>query len=198
MNKTTDIYFVRHGETEWNLEERLQGNKNSSLTKKGREQAEKAGDKLRNLQIEKVYSSPLERAVETAKIIIRNRNIPLIKRDSLKEINLGPWEGKTKRETELSHPHQFYNFWNNPENYYLEGGETFYELQKRVSDEILEILVNNIGRTILIVSHWIAIKTAVIYFKDLPLNEIRNGINLSNGGIIRLSKNNKLYSVSQF
>ena len=185
--KTTDIFLVRHGETEWNLEKRLQGNKDSPLTDKGIRQAKKAKKILENTKIDTAYSSPLKRAVNTAHIILDGKNIELKIRDGLKEICLGPWEGKTKKETEISHPEEYINFWYYPDRYHLKGGETYRDLQKRVVEEIQNIFDENRGKTILIVSHWIAIKTAIAFFLGKPLKKLNDTANLSNGSILQLS-----------
>ncbi len=185
--KTTSIFLARHGETEWNLEERLQGNKNSPLTENGIDQAKKAGEILANSEIGIVYSSPLKRAVNTARLILDGKNTELIIRDGLREIHLGPWEGKTKKETEISHPEEYINFWYYPDRYHLKGGETYRDLQKRVVEEIQNIFDENRGKTILVVSHWIAIKTAIAFFLGKPLKKLNDTANLSNGSILQLS-----------
>lgn len=197
ITKTTNVFLVRHGETEWNLEERLQGNRNSSLTRNGINQAKKAGKILKNTKFDTVYSSPLTRAVNTAQLILGKKNTKLIIRDGLREIHLGPWEGKTKKETEISHPEEYINFWYYPDRYHLKGGETYRDLQKRVVEEIQNIFDENRGKTVLIVSHWIAIKTAIAFFMEKPLKDLNEAVNLSNGSLLKLSMNNGKVKVSE-
>ena len=91
----TTIFLSRHGQTKWNLSNRFQGNKDSPLTEIGIKQANDLKASLNGKNIHAAYTSPLKRALDTAKIITRGTPIKVIERDGLREINLGPWEGKT-------------------------------------------------------------------------------------------------------
>ena len=124
----TTIFLARHGQTRWNLSNRFQGNKDSPLTEIGIRQANHLKVSLNGKNIHAAYSSPLKRALNTAKIVTSGTPIKIIERDGLREINLGPWEGKTRKEAQLSHPVEFNNFWNQPEQYLLLGAETYEEL----------------------------------------------------------------------
>ena len=86
------IYITRHSLTTWNEEKRLQGWKNSDLTKQGLEDAKRLGNYLKNQSFDGIYSSPLKRAKETAQLIFPNKTI--IEDDRLKEMNFGDYEGK--------------------------------------------------------------------------------------------------------
>lgn len=198
MNSTvTKILLIRHGETEWNREIRIQGNKNSPLTDKGIKQAHDAEEKLNKIDIDAVYSSPLERAFKTAEIIVKNRNQKIIKRDNLREINFGPWEGKTKKEIKSSDPCEYYNFINKPDQFSLNGAETCFDVQKRIVSEINNIFENNTGKTILVVSHGISILTAALYFSGQSLSDLNSSYTLSNGEILLIKKDGKNITVSK-
>ena len=80
-----DIYFLRHGETKWNTRGRIQGQKNTRLSEKGLEQARMTAEGMEDIPFDIIYSSPLERAYETAQIVRGERNIPIIRDDRLKE-----------------------------------------------------------------------------------------------------------------
>ena len=80
-----DIYFLRHGETKWNTRGRIQGQKNTRLSEKGLEQARLTAEGMKDIPFDIIYSSPLERAYETAQIVRGERNIPIIRDDRLKE-----------------------------------------------------------------------------------------------------------------
>lgn len=86
------IYITRHSLTTWNEEKRLQGWKNSDLTKQGLEDAKRLGNYLMNQSFDGIYSSPLKRAKETAQLIFPNKTI--IEDNRLKEMNFGDYEGK--------------------------------------------------------------------------------------------------------
>ncbi len=196
-SESTSIILVRHGETEWNRDNRLQGNKNSPLTEQGISQAYNTGKILKNIRIDKVYSSPLQRAVHTAKIITDNRNLNLVYNNNLKEINLGPWEGKTKEETEFSDPEEYLYFWKSPERFSLPGAESYTELQQRMVNEINRIFEKDHGKTVLLISHWIAIKTAVAYYNSIDISLLNKSINLSNGKFLILTKTDNSVSCTQ-
>ncbi len=98
---TLRIIFVRHGLSNFNKEGRIQGrNDRSILTKEGQLQAEKAGKIISSIQIDAIYSSPLQRAAETTKIIIKQHqsNLQATYTDELLEVDLGAWSGLTKNE----------------------------------------------------------------------------------------------------
>jgi probable phosphoglycerate mutase len=114
MKKETNIYLTRHGETEWNIEHRIQGNQNSPLTPKGIRQAHEVKESMESCSIDFAYVSPLQRARDTIDIILEDREIAPVALDNLREISLGPWEGKTREETAITHPEQHSAFWGEP------------------------------------------------------------------------------------
>lgn len=87
------LYIMRHGKTEWNAMHKLQGRMDIPLNEEGREMAEKAREEYKNLNIDICYCSPLVRAKETAEIVLRGRNIPILPDDRLVEISFGKYEG---------------------------------------------------------------------------------------------------------
>ncbi len=191
----TTILMARHGQTEWNVSNRFQGNKDSPLTEIGIKQANDLKASLNGKNIHIAYSSPLKRALDTAKIITSGTPIRVIERDGLREINLGPWEGKTRKEAQLSHPVEFNNFWNQPEQYLLFGAETYEELQKRVASEIKSIFLDNPGENILIVSHWIAIKVVIAYFSGKALSYLPEIMDINNGGFLKIVKQHEIFQL---
>ena len=195
MNELTTIYLVRHGQTKWNLQNRLQGHKNSALTQLGREQALNIKHSLNLINIDCAYVSPLQRAKDTLGVIMDETGIPQTIDDGLKEINLGPWEGKTKEETERSHPKEFYQFWNCQDEFYLQGAETYQQLQNRMVDSLKAIFEREKNKTVLVVSHWIAIKVVVAYYLNIPIVQLSTVSNIKNGGYIQLSDENGVVSV---
>jgi len=190
----TKLYLVRHGETIWNIDSRMQGHKNSPLTEKGREQVEILRKKLIRKTISAAYTSTLERAKETARIILENSEVPLIERASLNEIGLGEWEGKTFAEAKELDSEQFNNFWKFPTRYSPSSGETYYELQNRAIPEIYRIFKENAGGRVLIVSHWITIKIIYMHFNKIELDDIAKVPNADNGSYLKIQKNGKLFS----
>ncbi|NDL68322.1 histidine phosphatase family protein [Anaerotalea alkaliphila] len=153
------IYITRHGETQWNIEKRMQGHKNSPLTEQGRLQAQWLSDRLYDTNIDLVLSSPLERALTTSEIIVCDRDIEILAVEDLREINLGSWEGRLVEELEVEYPEQHGNFWNNPKRFVPEGGESFQELKERVARFINHLLAEHGEKDILVVAHGVVIKS---------------------------------------
>lgn len=170
---TTTLCFVRHGQTEWNLEERMQGHLNSNLTATGIQQTLHLAKKLPNMGLTHCYTSDSQRTQQTALLLTSELNLPIKTDSRLREINMGPWEGKNKKEIQSSYYESWNNFWNSPHLYQSNGsGETFEELQHR-SVRVLDAMINqHQGETILIVSHRITIKVMLAYLLNQPLAEL--------------------------
>lgn len=171
----TKLYLTRHGETEWNLEGRIQGQKDSSLTKLGKNQAMWLGNRLNEINIDMIISSSSGRAVSTAEIIRGDRDIEIVHNDNLREINIGEWEGMLHSEIEYYYREEQYNFWNFPHLYKPIGGETFLQVLTRVSKEVEEIISKYQGNNILIVTHAIVLKALFTYFENKELKDLWRG-----------------------
>jgi len=180
VNKMTKIHLIRHGETEWNAKGRLQGHKDSPLTQLGKAQAQKVKNSITE-KIDIAYSSPSNRAIETAQIILNGANQPIKTTPELKEINLGVWEGKRKEEVVAEYPDEYKAFWNNPSKFLLDQAETFEDLQNRVIKAVLEILKIEDGKTVLLVSHHTPIKIILSYFENRPIDKIWDPPFVGNG-----------------
>lgn len=88
-----ELYILRHGTTNWNKTSHLQGSTDIPLDEEGIKLARDTGEGLKDTHFDVVYSSPLSRAVETAKLVLGDRNLPIIKDARISEINFGDWEG---------------------------------------------------------------------------------------------------------
>jgi probable phosphoglycerate mutase len=147
------IYFFRHGETEWNLEHRYQGAKDSPLTIKGRNQVEiicNIFQEEQNLPNPlKVYVSPLGRALETASIFGEHFNIELIIDERLREISLGSWDGYTLEEIRKRYPYYLNGI--DIYNWYFQSpdGESLKSAKQRIISWLSDVSVN----TVCVVAH---------------------------------------------
>ena len=129
------IYITRHSLTAWNEEKRLQGWKDSPLTKQGKEDALKLGEYVKTIHIDQVYSSSLLRAKSTARHIFKNENI--IEDSRLKEMNFGDYDGEYIQD--LKKKHDYFCLWHQPQlSFSLPNGETYEEVVFRLNDFILE------------------------------------------------------------
>lgn len=178
-----NIYIARHGETKWNVEGRMQGFKNSDLTQRGISDARSLGESLKNIDFDYIYSSPLGRALDTAKCIRKDDDIKIILDDSLKELNLGLWEGMTYEEIKEKYPTQYNNFREHPELFESQGGEKFSELIKRVEDGLSNIIKDEDHENILIVTHTCVIKAIAIIVKGEDVKNFWNPPFINNASL---------------
>jgi broad specificity phosphatase PhoE len=184
-----DLYIVRHGQTEWNVQKRMQGRLDSFLSLKGVEDAKRLRDYLADTKFDEVISSPSGRAYKTAKLI-QPRNEKIMTDTRLMEIHLGKWQGKT--EVEISHefPKEYYHYWKAPERYYNHGGETFTDVISRLEDFLQDLEKIRSGGKVLIVTHGVAIMAILAIVKMLPIKDFWSGpmIEGTSLTLIRLEK----------
>jgi len=166
------LYIVRHGETEWNIENKLQGWMDSALTNKGIEHSLRLQKRLEPVNFTSIYSSPSGRAVHTANLIKGLQNLEVKTVENLKEIHLGSWEGKTHDEVKLLEPERYEHFWNAPHLYVADTGETFQQLQQRVENFLSSIVYKHTEGNILIVTHTVFIKMLLAVVKHLPISNL--------------------------
>lgn len=151
------LYIIRHGETPWNTEFRLQGQTDIPLNQNGKMLAAKVADGMRDISIDFAFSSPLIRAYETAAIVLENREVTIDTDHRIREIGFGAMEGKRfEKNTDETVCKEYYFFFHAPDRYIpVEGGETLDSLMFR-TNEFLEDIKNRkelIGKNILISTH---------------------------------------------
>ncbi|MDM5154584.1 phosphoserine phosphatase 1 [Bacillus sp. DX1.1] len=168
----TTLYVTRHGETEWNVAKRMQGRKNSNLTEQGMLQAKQLGNRIKDMPLHAIYSSPSERTLHTARLIKGERNIPILADEHFYEIHMGTWEGQTLEELEKQYPDEVNLFWNEPHRFVSTSGENFAAVNKRVIEGVNLILERHKGESILIVSHAAAAKLLVGHFAGVPVEKV--------------------------
>jgi len=152
--EATRIIAVRHGETSWNVDARIQGQTDVGLNDTGRRQAQRVGRALAGEPISAVYSSDLERAHETAQSIAQVAGIPVIPHEGLRERSFGMFEGKTFDEIHQTWPDQAQNWRKRiPEWQPPEGGESLLELRARVTRTLEELASRHPGQQIVVVAH---------------------------------------------
>lgn len=171
----TKLYLTRHGETIWNTEGRFQGFANSDLTDLGVKQAQWLERRIRDLEIDVVYSSPTGRAYDTAKILEERRNVGITTHDDLREINVGVWEGKNQDEIRELCQENHFNFWNKPSKYVpTEGAESYNEMADRSFKAVSDIVKSNKGKRILVVTHTITIKSFMCRLENRDIDTLWN------------------------
>lgn len=166
------LYITRHGETEWNIEKKMQGWKDSNLTPKGIENAIALGNRLKEVDFNCIYSSSSQRAIHTAELIRGNRNIHLVSDENLREINLGEWEGKTFVEFEKLDNQGHKAFMETPHLFAPKSGESFFQVRDRIDAAMNKIINENKHGNVLIVTHAIIVKTIMSLLKDIPVEKL--------------------------
>lgn len=169
-----DIYLVRHAQTEWDEDRRMQGWRDSALTLWGREDSKYLANELRNVEFSQIYSSPLGRALETAKYFKMGRKLEVIEFPAFKEMHLGAWEGLIDREVMEKYPEDYFNFMNRPNLFKAQGGEDFEELRKRVKKGLQELISISEGERIIVVTHPFVIRTILSIVHDYPVDDFWN------------------------
>lgn len=167
----TTIYLTRHGQTEWNLEKRLQGHGNSPLTEFGLNRAKELSKRIKDIDIDTIYTSPIERAYKTACIVKGDKNIEVKVHEGLKEMNFGDYEGKITEEVMKENPDwDISAIMRGNLEMRAPNGETLGEVRERVNSAMKEIIKENEDKNILIVAHGITLKAIMAFFNDQEAN----------------------------
>lgn len=192
----TIVYLIRHGQTEWNLEARMQGHKNSPLTEVGITQAKGLHNRLMNEKIDLIYSSESQRAYDTARIIRGDKDIPIYRRNGLREINMGEWEGMKQSDIVNKYPQIWNNFWNNPIQYTPVGeGESYTEFKNRIITDVENIINSNQGKNIAIITHRIALKVLMLHFNNQDITNIGNIPDIQPASLSKICVNNEVREI---
>lgn len=166
------IFLIRHGETEWNKQNRLQGNSDINLSPEGLHQAIMLAEHAPFQHVDAIYSSDLTRAVATANVLAERFDLDVKTMPELRETNFGDWEGRFISELAEEFPVAFGKFFTDPERCHPPHGETFLEAQARVMIGIREIISNHDDQNIIVVSHGSAIRLILGAALDMPIHKM--------------------------
>ena len=183
------LYIVRHGETEWNVIKRFQGQLNTPLTEKGMEKLKETGKNLENVLFEEVYTSELERTVNSAEIILnenngyKNNKLELQKLAELNEVYFGVWQGLTYEEVFLKYPEEANNYFYNVKNYNAENveAENLKDALERFLKGINKILNRHKSGNILVVTHGTVFEMFINYVENKSIFDIDERTLMGNG-----------------
>jgi len=162
------LLIVRHGETPWNAEGRLQGHADIDLSEKGRQQAREVAKRLADTPIDVAYSSDLARAWHTAQIVLDQRDVPLHSNEGLRERFYGVFEGLTVEERQAQFPDEFAASLIKDLEFASPGGESALGTLRRMTGVIGEIKERHLNETVLIVGHGGSLRSAIIALMELP------------------------------
>ncbi|RZO41567.1 MAG: histidine phosphatase family protein [Proteobacteria bacterium] len=151
--KETEIILIRHGETEWNSQKRMQGHSNSDLSEVGRGQIQALGELMKNVSFDHIYSSDSLRTRQTAEAITQYSGHTLQFDQRIREKNLGVFEGLTSTEAKERHPEIYRLFKTAGANYVIDEGESTQQLLERALEFIEEIRLRHPQERVVMVTH---------------------------------------------
>ncbi|MEO8349086.1 MAG: histidine phosphatase family protein [Acidobacteriota bacterium] len=180
---TTRVYLARHGTTVSMGDDRFAGETDVALAEAGRREARALGERPASERIAAFYASPLERALETARLIAEPHGLSVVPRPELREISHGRWEAKTRAEVRSLYPEEYARWEADPFSVAPEGGETGRVVTERALPALLDIVASHPGEQVLIVSHKATIRLLVSALLGLDPRRYRDRLDSSPGGL---------------
>ena len=163
------VVFIRHGQTEWNVSGRYQGQSDVALSKEGIAQAEKLAEHFPVASVDAVYSSDLMRARVTADKVAEKFGLPVQTEPAFRELNFGDWEGLTYEQITASWADAMTNFLRHPDILQIPHGESFPEVRQRAMKRLRELLAEHEGHVIAVVAHGAVLRTMLTEALHMPL-----------------------------
>jgi phosphoserine phosphatase len=161
MPEMTRIYLVRHGTTEWNQKEVFRGRIDCKLNETGVAEARALAEYFREIPIDSIYSSPLSRALETAKAVAVPKGLKVILEAAFNDIDFGDWQGLPLKEVKEKYPDLYHLWQERPEDITFPGGENLTWVRARAQEGLGRVVQVNPGKTALIVSHRVVTKVLI-------------------------------------
>ncbi len=194
-----ELYFVRHGQTEWNSIRKLQGVKDSPLTDEGIAQTTLLREAIDHITFDKSISSPLGRAYHTAALLTDNSSA-IETNPLLTEMGFGDVEGMEKDHFKELHAEQFHNLWHSAHHYNPTdfSGETFTSVEKRAAAFLEQLKSEPDNSKVLVVSHGMMLKVIFGIIWDHPLNKFWNDPVPLNTSITKVVCNNESFEIVEF
>ena len=183
--KETEIILIRHGETEWNSQKRMQGHSNSDLSEVGRGQIQALGELMKNVSFDHIYSSDSLRARQTAEAITQYSGHTLQFDQRIREKNLGVFEGLTSTEAKERHPEVYRLFKTAGANYVIDEGESTQQLLERALEFIEEIRLRHPQERVVMVTHGGVVRVLMKHALGLSIDSPTRFI-IKNTGIFGL------------
>ena len=187
------FYFVRHGETEWNVKKKIQGKTDIPLNERGRKQAEclakelKAKYEKEEFHVVRAYTSPQLRAADTAQTVANALGIECIALEELREMDLGEWEGSDWDTIKVTYGETYY-YWNEHRRYtHTPGGENYDEVLARTLNALEEILARE-TEDVLVVSHSAVLMALRCYLENLPFEEMVKRFKTKNTEVVEITE----------
>ena len=193
MNNKLKLYIVRHGQTEWNVLEKFQGQLNSPLTPEGIEKVKETAKELKNIKFKAGYTSQMGRTIATAEMILENnkyeqektsdQKLKLQKLPELNEIHFGEWQGLTFKETFVKYPKEAHNYFYDVKNYNAKNikGEELKDGLERFLKGLEKIREEQKSGNILIVTHGTVLELFFNYIQNRDADDLDERKLIGNG-----------------
>lgn len=178
------MYLIRHGETDFNRDGRIQGHTESDLSELGRDQARRVGERLRHHDILAAYTSPARRAMDTCNLAL-NGSVPVHPRDGLREIQLGAWEGRKASELRREFPEEVRLWFEQPSSVTIDGAESLADFRTRVTTSVEDIRAAHDAGAVAVFAHGGVICTYLTSLLGMALDDIWR-FKIRNGSITRI------------
>ena len=192
------IFIVRHGYSLGNEKGLITGHYDCDLADYGFRQAQLISDYIvKNLKVDKVYSSDLCRAVNTIKPMADALNLPIIKEPAFREMAVGEWEAIAFKEAKRLYPETFDKWMNTDDGGHVIGGENWSDVQNRAVKRLEEIVKENEGKNVVLCTHGGVIKVLQCYFAGLGIDKVGEIDWVSNTSITEVWFENGKYSVKR-
>lgn len=176
----TRLLIVRHAESAYNDQNRIQGHHDSGLTFRGQSQAQALGKRLKSFKIDMIYSSDLGRAYATTQAITKHTKLPIRRDPMLREIHLGDWEGMTPEEVDRLYDKGYQKWLKKPTSVRIPKSESIPHFRKRVTGRVKQIARSNRGKNILIVTHGGVITALLSEWLKADFNKVLISLQIDN------------------
>jgi broad specificity phosphatase PhoE len=169
----TEFWLVRHGQTDWNINRRWQGQSPDApgLNEIGRAQALELLDQLKDVKLSTIYSSDLLRARQTAELIAKPLGLDIVFEPRLREMHLGEWEGMLASKVETHYPQELEERKRDAFNAHTPGGEALREVAARIIPAMDQIARKHPEESILVVSHGVSLGVIICHVEGIPLGD---------------------------
>jgi alpha-ribazole phosphatase len=168
----TRLILIRHGQTDWNLAGRYQGQSDLPLNERGREQALEIAHSLAGSVMSAIYASDLARARDTAQVLACAAGLEVQLDPRLREINQGEWEGMLFADIQARYPQELKRRRESPLGFAPPGGETVQEVKERVLSAVQQIVRSHPDQTVAIVSHGLALAVVRAHYGNHPIQQV--------------------------
>jgi broad specificity phosphatase PhoE len=173
-SKTTRVLLIRHGATTSTADDRFAGSSNVELSDAGRQEAARLSRRLSSARIDACFSSDMQRAIDTASIVVAPHNLAPVTLKELREIDHGHWEGMVHKDVEKKYAQEYAAWSADPLTIAPPGGETGISVLARALPAMRKIVTDHSGRTILIASHKATNRLLIAYYLGMDLRRYRD------------------------